>query len=703
MAENVARLYNAPQPTMADPHAQIKWMFGQFESEHQEPYAAKIRGAANKYMRFVIETNASYPELENDKRFFLSQYWEADALNRYSEWLNKQEISSKTRYSDYKLVRQVMGMAYALRIIDAVVYHTSMPKGVSETKERSAYAEDEEEVINESIARWVGLANSMLTGYRPSGKGLPFRPSKFHFPPMVINDKTYTVEEAAEQFGVEYWQISERLRMGMTPAQAVGVEPAPRPTLKPFEVEGMVFRSVSAAAKHYGVSASAANTRLRKGYSPEQCVGLSPLWVKRSDEQALLWMFENEFECDATKMYEHIFRNGWHLVSHYGCRLYRIRSLFVRWGVWPYVDDRIIVPLAAQLGMLTGLNVEALKKLRLDSFQRQHRLTGEPVLIYEKRRAVSGKRTLERELHVPVLDELSLDADVADKIEKLFGLTIALTASIRADAPEAISNRLFIFEDVDLSYEQGKRAVVAIDPKKKLATWYERFCVDEGFPAIFGDKFRFTISRCRPTLATNLVLAGATLFQVQVVLGHASIKTTATYLDEQKLKPAFNSTVSQALSKIAERSREASQTAEEDAELDTKLGPEDEKDIFYETLSGCGCTNPFNPSADVRAATKYVKGTVCKFWNMCIRCDSAIVTERSLPKLLVYRRRVGAALETHSPAIRSRRELFEDTVQLIDGILEEGVVFDAPTIRQAEYQAATMDDILTDHLIYQGI
>ncbi|WP_208459341.1 site-specific integrase, partial [Burkholderia aenigmatica] len=222
------------------------------------------------------------------------------------------------------------------------------------------------------------------------------------------------------------------------------------------------------------------------------------------------------------------------------------------------------------------------------------------------------------------------------------------------------------------------------------------------FQAIFGKGFRFTISRCRPTLATNLVLAGATLFDVQVVLGHARIMTTATYLDEQKLKPAFNRTVSQALSEIAKRSRDASQV-EKAVERAKQQEPENEKDAFYETLSGCGCTNPFNPSDDVRAATKYVKGTVCKFWNMCIRCDSAIVTERSLPKLLVYRRRVGAALETDSPAIRSRRELFEDTVQLIDGILEEGVVFDAPTIRQAEYQAATMDDILTDHLIYQGI
>ncbi|MBR8219650.1 site-specific integrase [Burkholderia vietnamiensis] len=702
MSEKLARLYKAPQPTMADPYAQIRWMFTQVESECQEPYAANVRWAANKYIRFVIETNASYAELENDKRFYLSLYWEADALNRFSEWLRKQDLASKSRYSLYKIVRHVMGMAYALRIIDTIVYHTSMPKGVSETKQRSAYTEDEEEVVNESIARWVGLANNVLNGYVPSGNGIPSRPQKFHFPSMVINGKTYSVSEAAAEFGVRYWQISEKLRMGMTPAQAVGVEPSPTAASMSVEVEGVVFRSITAAAKHYGVPERTALARLRKGHSPEQCVGLTPLYVSRKDERALLWMFENQFECDATKMYEHIIRERWYLGQWYGCQLGRIRQLFVRWGVWPYVDDRIVLPLAAQLGMLTGLNVEALKKLRLDSFQKQHRLTGEPVLIYEKHRAVSRSRTLERELHVPVLDELILDFDVAEKIEKLFGLVIALTARIREDAPEAIASTLFIFEDVDLSYKQGKRAIVPIEPKGKLATWYERFCADEGFHAIFGKEFRFTISRCRPTLATNLVLAGATLFDVQVVLGHASIMTTATYLDEQKLKPAFNRTVSQALSEIAKRSRDASQT-EKAVERAKQQEPENEKDVFYETLSGCGCTNPFNPSDDVRAATKYVKGTVCKFWNMCIRCDSAIVTERSLPKLLVYRRRVGAVLETDSPAIRSRRELFEDTVQLIDGILEEGVVFDAPTIRQAEYQAATMDDILTDHLIYQGI
>ncbi|WP_241301457.1 tyrosine-type recombinase/integrase [Burkholderia stabilis] len=704
MSNLVEPLHKAPQPTSIDPHVQIEWIFEQLASEHTEPYASSIRWAKNTYLRFVSETNASYPELADDKRFYLSKYWEHDALSRFNDWLvTRDDIVSLTRYGAHKIVRQVMVRAYSLRIIDNVVYNASLSKGVPETDQKSAYDAEEEELINAALARWVGLANSALLGYKPTGQGIPFRPSKLELPELIIDDKAYTYKEAGEHFGVSYKRIGQRIVSGWTIEQAVGIEPAPIPAkIEKFELEGIAYESLSAAARQYGASRNAIAARLRKGYTLEQSVGITPIYVSHKDERALLWLFENRFDCDARKMYDTIYREKWHQSEAYGCRLARVRKLFIRWGVWPFIDDRLIMPLAGTLAMISGLNVESLKELTLNSFQKHHRLTGQPAIVYVKNRSATSTRPAERELHIPIIEEIFLDSKAAEQIEKLFAMVINLTADIRKRAPVEIQNRLFIFEDFDYFYRVGVEKIVPITPKGKVATWYNRFFAEENLEKASGQKFRFTLSRCRPTMATNMVLAGATLFDVQVALGHSEISTTGTYVHKRNLRPVFHRTISQALTALAERSTKEKEladaaTAIANSEVDT------DHDDFYETLSGCGCKNPFNPSKDVRAVTKYKEGTACSNWNMCLRCDCAVVTEYSLPKLITYRNRVRTALDTKSPAIQNRKELFEDAIAIIDGILAEGVVFDAPTLRLAELKAATLDDILVDHLIYQGM
>lgn len=697
------RLYTPPKPTLSDPYAQIKWMFFQLEAEFEDKSAERIRTIKNAYLRFVAETNAYYPELETDRRFYLAQYWDADALIRFNKWLGTQELKSKSRYCYYKTVRQVMDMAYALRVIDTVVYHAPMFKGVSETKERSAYVKSEQEVINAAVARWIGLANSVLSGYTPTGAGIPYRRKDF-LPPISIDGQLYSISEAAKRFNVSHETISRRIREGWTPRQAVGLEPRTRVSYTSTEVtiENVTYASISSAGEAYNKDHGVVAKRLRMGYTIEQSLGITPIHVRKSDERALLWVFENEFGCDAFAMYEDYFSRNQELAAI--CPVKRLLKLFMRWGVWPFVDDRLIMPLAVELSMLTGLNVESLKMLEVDSYQAEHRLTGQPVISYRKRRSGSSTRSEDRELHLPVLEleELYLETSVVERVEKLLGLVLALTSRIRSEAPPDIARRLFIFEDVERSRREERRVIVAIDPKRKAGKWYRRFATDEGLYSLFGDNFNFSLARCRPTLATNMVLAGASLFHVQVALGHESIQTTATYLDEQGLRPMFNCTVSEALERIAQRSRDALK-AEQPAEASTEHQPEATANGFLETLSGCGCKDPYNPSKNVRTATKYVEGSVCPHWNMCLRCDSAVVTEKSLPKLIVYRRRVGAALEEDSPAIRARKELYEDTVKLIDGILAADVVFPASAIQTAECLAATMDDLLVDHLIYQGI
>ena len=807
MNSTVVRLYKPPKPTLTDPNAQINWMFFQLEAESKERRAAGVRYAKKVYMQFVMETKAYYPELEENPRFHLANHWEVDALIRFNKWLVTQNLASRTRYSIYKTVRQVMDMAYALRVTDTVVYHAPLFKGVSETQERAAYAKREQEIINAAVAKWLSLTVSVLQGYTPTGEGIPYRKRDFDTT-ISVEGRDYKVDEAAKLFGIEHNKVTERIRQGWTPHQAVGLAPSPNaPSLnwvlngvtyqtvtqvandfgltvgligyrirngwQPEEIvgiapepkkkfskitgkareiiiEGATFASLRLAAQHYGieyhvlknrfnlgwtiqealelvererlgtkitvedveynsiseaartykVNASAVGQRLRLGYTPEQAVGLMPIQVLQKDERALLWMFENEFGCDAHAMLTHFYENPRPAI----CTEQRLRKLFSKWGVWPYVDDRLVMPLAVEMGMLTGLNVESLKELDIASYQTQHRLTGQPVITYLKRRSGNAFRSEDRELHLPILEleELYLDDSVMAKVDKLVTMILAITSRIRDMAPAEISRKLFIFEDVERSRREGSQVIVALDPKRKAGKWYRRFCNEEGLYEIFGPGFNFNISRCRPTLVTNMVLAGADLFQVQMALGHESIQTTATYLDEKQIRPVFNKTMSETLDKISHRSQEAQQDSNSP---NCNSGGCGKRDIsgFNETLSGCGCADPYQPSENVKKLTNFKEGFVCKYWNMCLLCDQAIITEKSLPKLILYGKRVSVALEVDSASIAARKHLYEDIVKLIEGILKADVIFPQEVIEKAKYLAATMDDLLVDHLIYQGI
>lgn len=809
MSDDAVKLYTPPKPTLLDPYAQIKWMFSLVEIEYAEPTAANFRYAKNKYIEFLTETNAYYTDLQSNKRFYLEEYWEVDALIRFNKWLLIQPLKSKTRYSLYKTVRRVMDMAYALRIIDKIVYHAPMFKGVSETKERAAYAPREQEVINAALAKWIGLANSVLCGYQPTGKGIPYR-RKNDLHPIIINGQTFSISEAAKAFGAEHADITNRLKQGWLARQAVGLEPSPKASALTFVINGEVFRSkeeaakrfgisvgkfnyrlrlgwtldqvvglseppekghsnltgkptqtivdgiefksiraaaehfsvdyrvvkhrlwlgwtikeavgldvrqacgtaitvegdeyhsISAAAKAYGLEQGSVANRLRRGLSTEQAFGLVPIDVVQSDERALLWMFENIYGCDAYAMREDFHRRRAAFSNI--CPMGRLLKLFARWGVWPNIDDRLVLPLAVEMVMLTGLNVEALKLLDVDSFQLKHHLTGQPVITYRKKRSGSATRSEDRELHLPILEleELYLSGPVVEKIIRLIGLVLALTSRVRVDAPPELARRLFIFEDVEQSRKTGTRTIIPIEPAGKASTWYSRFCRDEGLYDVFGENFNFNMSRCRPTLATNMVLGGASLFQVQATLGHESIQTTAKYLDGHQLRPLFNRTISEALERISERSLEFQKVPGSGC-ITCDVLNEGEAHGFHETLSGCGCVNPYRPSEHVRTLTKLAEGAVCKYWNMCLLCDNAVITESSLPKLVLYRNRVAAALDEDSPAIQTRKELYQDVLTLIDGILKADVIFPASVINSARCTAATMDDLMVDQLVYQGI
>ncbi len=370
---------------------------------------------------------------------------------------------------------------------------------------------------------------------------------------------------------------------------------------------------------------------------------------------------------------------------------------------YPYL--RLLMPLAVELAMVTGLNFESIKMLEIDSLQLRHGLTGQPVLKYQKARSGSSRRPEDRELHFASLEieELFLNDSVCQRVFALWELVVSLTSKLRELAPAELSRRLFIFEHVEQTRRTGRQTIVPIEPKGKASNWYGRFCREEGIYAMFGDKFNFSISRCRPTFATNMVLAGAGLHQVQVALGHQSAQTTACYLDGHRLRPVFNKTVSEAMAAIAKRSSELRENKTVDSSIDACEVGSAALVGFHETLSGCGCVNPYQPSEHVRSVTELRHGAVCKHWNMCLLCDNSVITENSLPKLILYRNRLRMALDGGSPAIAFKVELYRDAIKMIDGVLQSGVMFPADVIERAVEAAATMNSLLVDQIIYQGV
>ena len=266
--------YTLPKPTLLDPFAQVKWIFSFVEAEYGEPTAANFRYAKTKYIEFLVETGSYYKELAINKRFYLDKYWGVDALIRFNNWLLLKPLKSKTRYALYKNVRRVMDMAYALRIVDTIVYHAPMFKGVSETKERSAYAKREQEVINAAVAKWIGLANQVLSGYQATGEGVPSR-QKNHLQTIIVDGNSYTLSEAGKVFGLERAKITKRLKEGWTAAQAVGLAPSPKFFGQRCVVDGEVFSGYESVAKKFGISVSKIRYRVRQGWTMEQVVGLS--------------------------------------------------------------------------------------------------------------------------------------------------------------------------------------------------------------------------------------------------------------------------------------------------------------------------------------------------------------------------------------------------------------------------------------------
>tara|TARA_R110001592_G_scaffold356543_2_gene658688 strand:- start:60868 stop:63000 length:2133 start_codon:yes stop_codon:yes gene_type:complete len=702
-----------PKATTLDPYKELNWIFGILEREKP---TMSINYAKLWYITFIRESLSNYPEFERDPRFIVSKYWKADALILFTQWLNAQndKLTSKSRYSVYKIVRTAMDWAYELGIINNIVYHAPMFKGVAETDSRSPFSEDEQSIINVALTKWVMHAKRVSEAYKKSGKGIPV--NKPNRNPIHINGKDYSIKQASKKFKISESLIGERRKRGWTDQQLVDLKPAPVKNKSsdnvgsiPILVEGVLWPSTAKAAAHYGVKREAVSRKIRLGYTPEQAIGLVPINSLRGSHEAMLYEFEERFECDPLKMLlaDRIERINENIFSSK-----KLMKFFLKIGVWPSIDRRIIMPLAAEICRLTGLNAESVASLTTNCYVPKHPLTNQPCIVYTKTRSSSTTRSEEKELHLNLLSkqEYFINDNLQERINEIINLTLDLTAKIRSCAKGETANRLFIYEhDAFFKPHTNRKRVTHIiwgtiskderddNPDVMSADkWTNYFCEDNNLFELLGKNFRFNFSRFRSTLANNMIKEGADIFDIQIALGHGSVMTTATYLSEKELDPTFKKVVLPALNAIA------SQKADTASDEHEKIRQNDTNG-YTETLCGTGCQDAFNPSKKVRDITGHIEGSPCKYWNMCLLCEQSTVTENSLPKIIAYKWKLNAILSEDRSNMIGRKKLYEEILTVIDDLTYPGHYYPESVLNEAKYIASELDDEALDHLVYQGI
>lgn len=692
---NIYRLSKPPRPTPADPHSQIKWMFYQVYSEQTDKTGKNAIYAMGKYIEFVSETDSYYGELAQDKRFFLEKYWEIDALVRFNRWLRQQHLASKSKYSLYKSVRAVLNMAYSLSVINEVIYNEPFDKGERETETNTAFEADVEIKISTAIDKWIYLSVRVLNGYTKTNNGIQTRAGKNKYKGgLSIGGVVYsTAKELAVAYNLKPSVVQRRLASGYSIEEAVKPEAKSNKDAgiaKSITVENVEYTSITKAESAYNISG--VRHKLRKGYSVEEAFDLRPRYAKAGSIESALWLFEEEYDCNPQKMLEHVRSD----IRNSQFKINDLLNYFNRWGVWYGVTRDLVMPLVIKLISLTGLNLESVKSLTLDSYQESHPLTGQPVISYLKARSASESRSIDRELHIPTLEveECFIESKIQEDIHSLIHLAVELTKPIRHLADDKIKDKLFIFEH-SVTEKGGSGKICSLDNQNLVTGWLNSFPKKNKLFDSEGKQIIFNTLKFRPTLASKMVNQGADIFQVCVALGHESITTTARYLSEHRLQPKFNEKMSKAIEGISKRSIEQKNIVAPTDANQSNLEP-------IKTLSGCSCKDPYRPSSKVKEATNYKEGSLCKYWNMCLLCDSSFVTESGLPKLINYQLELQESLDKKIPSVLPRKELVESTIALIDGILQPDEIFPESAIANAHVLASELDDLEIDQLVYQG-
>ncbi|MGO2287989.1 tyrosine-type recombinase/integrase [Pseudomonas lundensis] len=364
------------------------------------------------------------------------------------------------------------------------------------------------------------------------------------------------------------------------------------------------------------------------GQDPLNSKGLVTRGLKTLDNAR--WIFENKLGCipigyktaDASDPYHKAF------LAIISAQILSIDQVYENWGVLYTRDSFALTPFLARLAQVTGLNADSLVSLDIQDFEERHVLTNRPCLRYWKERS-----TGEKEYHLDLFQaEISwLTTSQAREVKQVFDDVIELTASFRHRAHDEDVNRLFIYRSTSpRSYNQVKS--VSGSAKTLPTKMFSDFSSFYDLKTDDGQNLQLSPSRFRPSFVSELVERGVSMREVQVILGHKSIRTTISYLERLDLNRTARGILREAIANI-----HADAIGGEINRATNPKEPVDQSVIIFKTPLGA-CKNILNPPEFVKKLRGYVPGKPCSVYNKCLACDNRLITKANLPDLYAMRR-----------------------------------------------------------------
>ncbi|CAM3543403.1 site-specific integrase [Pseudoalteromonas maricaloris] len=303
-----------------------------------------------------------------------------------------------------------------------------------------------------------------------------------------------------------------------------------------------------------------------------------------------------------------------------------LHEIYKSWGVLSIVDADVIAPFAFRLAQITGMNADPIFDLCINDFVKSHETIAKPCLRYWKERS-TGEKELLLDLFEAKLQWLSKKQSI--EVQSIFEVVIGLTAEIRKEADDSIKDKLFIFKSTgQTTYGEIK----SFSNSKNNTGIYRNFVNRHSLRNEDGEPLLFSISRFRPTFVSEMLEAGVSIREIQLMLGHSNIQTTMNYLDRLDFNRFAREKLSEALSKIHQRTI----VPKNDKSVPSEERNNPDRIIFTTPLSGCA--NIFSPPDFIRNMPSYVEGQACSQYNKCLSCENVLLAANHLPMLFAMRR-----------------------------------------------------------------
>lgn len=330
-----------------------------------------------------------------------------------------------------------------------------------------------------------------------------------------------------------------------------------------------------------------------------------------------------------------------------------LHAVYKDWGVLPYIDISVIAPFILRFAQVTGMNSDSVCLLTIDDFNRSHRLTNRPCITYWKERS-----TGEKEYHLDIFKaELQwLTVSQAKEVQDIFDTVIALTQSIRGDAPEGIAQRLFLYKSTGNAVF-GK--IMAVD---SLVNYFNTYAEKHSITSDDGKLTQLNIARFRPTFVSELLEHDISIREIQLMLGHKYLSTTMNYLDRLDFNRIAQEKIKDALDRIHRRSI----TPDDKNKLQKHIVNEDR--IIFKTPLG-GCANIFNPPDFIKNSTGYKENQPCSQYNKCLTCENVMLTASHLVDLFAMRRDYMLQMQNSRVIETPYSVVVEENLALLDEIL----------------------------------